>query len=338
MSEKQEVSVEDLIKQFYSKPFYLSYSGLSKLLYSPSLFYKHYVLNQKEDLLGSHLIDGKVIHCLLLDNGSFHDQFILSSTSLPGDNTKLVVDRVYTYALENGDSEVNKDLVEYSVKILEILAEIKLHQSLKTDQQRVDKIVTEEAKSYWEFLKIRGNKTLLDAETMQRCNAAVEALRADDKICELLGLFTNEMQNVDIYNEILLFCEQDKAFGLKGVLDNIKVDHDAKIIYVNDLKTTGKTITDFKETVDFYNYWAQMAIYWRLVHYKFHEIIKEDWEIKCTFIVIDKYDQVYPFEVTTSTMQMWQQQLEEKLTEAEWHYREKNYKLPYEFATGLVTL
>jgi len=122
-------------------------------------------------------------------------------------------------------------------------------------------------------------------------------------------------------------------------LDNVKVDHDAKIIYLNDLKTTGKTISDFKETVDFFNYWAQIAIYYRLVAYKFYELLKDEkWKVETAFIVIDKYQQVYPFKVSTLTMQKWQAQLEEKLNEAEWHYKERNYKLPYEFANGLVTL
>ena len=347
MTEK-EVSTEELIAKFYSKPFYLSYSGLNKLLYSPSLFYKHYVLNQKEDKLESYLIDGKVIHCLLLDNGSFNEQFLLTPTSLPTGNTKLVVDKVYAHYL----SELNNlaqtgvtmtalpDTLEgYPAKIIEVLLEIKLHQALKTDQQRIDKIVTEEAKSYWEFLKIRGGKDLVDAETMQRCNAAVEALRANSQASELLGLLTNEMQNVEIINEILMFCETDKQIGLKGVIDSIKIDHDNKIISINDLKTTGKTISDFKETIEFYNYWSQAAIYMRLVWYAYDALLQDpDWKVQFNFIVIDKYQQVYCFEVSIETMKEWQLRLEDKLNEANWHYVEKNYTLPYEFATGKVIL
>ena len=53
---------QELEKEFYSKPLYLSYSGLNKLLFSPKLYYKHYVLQQREEKLESYLIDGKVIH------------------------------------------------------------------------------------------------------------------------------------------------------------------------------------------------------------------------------------------------------------------------------------
>ena len=149
MSTEQLIQVEDLVKEFYSKPFYLSYSGLNKLLYSPALFYKHYILQQREEKLDSYLIDGKVIHCLLLDNGSFDEQFILMPSTLPTDNTRKLVDRIYDQV-----KEAPGLLENYTVEILEYLKEIKLHQSLKTDQQRLDKILTDDAKSYFEFLKV----------------------------------------------------------------------------------------------------------------------------------------------------------------------------------------
>lgn len=332
MSE-QLVQVEDLIKEFYAKPFYLSYSGLNKLLYSPSLFYRHYILQQREEKLESYLVDGKVIHCLLLDDGSFDDQFMLMPASLPTGNTRTVVDKVFAIYNQDLKEGIQRsgDLSIYGPQVIEILKEIKLHQSLKTDQQRIDKIITDETKAYWEFLKIRRDKTLIDSETLQRCNEAVNALRMNTKVSELLGLLVNEMQNVTVHNEIFLTVETDKAFGLKGIVDNVLIDHDNKTIWINDLKTTGKTITDFKETIDFYHYWAQAAIYERLVRFRFSDLITEEWKIVFTFIVIDKYNQVYPFQVSRATMTKWQQDLEVKLNEAEWHYKNRNYALPYQF-------
>jgi hypothetical protein len=143
---------------------------------------------------------------------------------------------------------------------------------------------------------------------------------------------------VDIYNEQFLNAETDKPFGLKGVVDNIKINFDEKIIYINDLKTTGKTITDFKETIEFFNYWAQAAIYERLVRYKFSDLITEEWKVVFNFIVIDKYQQVYPFEVSSETMNNWQLKLESNLDEAAWHYTNREYTLPHQFATGKVIL
>ena len=38
-------------QEFFDKDFLMSYSGLNKLVFSPSSFYKHYVLGQKEDVI-----------------------------------------------------------------------------------------------------------------------------------------------------------------------------------------------------------------------------------------------------------------------------------------------
>lgn len=331
-----EKTPAELQQEFYSKPLYLSYSALSKMMYSPSLFYRHYVLQQREEKLDTYLIDGKVIHCLLLDDGSFDKQFMLMPSSLPTGNTKLVVDRIYDRV-----KEAPGILGNYTVEIIEVLQEIKLHQSLKTDTQRIDKIVTEESKSYFEFLKIKGGKDLLDEETMKRCNEAVTAIRNNELCSGLLGLVRHEMENLDVFNEIPLTSEpfEDKyPFGLKGILDNIKVDYDRKKIYVNDLKTTGKTIVDFKDTVEYFNYWAQMAIYERLVREAFKELLTEEWVIDFHFVVVDKYNQVYPFQVSRETMDLWQQKLDIKLAEFQWHYKEKRYELPYQFAISNVIL
>lgn len=325
----------ELEQEFYSKPFNISYSGLNKLLYSPKMFYNHYILKQREDRTDSHLIDGKVIHGLLLNDGSFEENFILLPSTLPTGNSRLVVDRVYSQVTEDTSS-----LADYNTTILEILKEINLHQSLKTDDQRLSKIITEETISYFEFLKSKGNRDLIDSETLQRCNEAVTLLKADSKVCELLGLYKSEMENIDMFNEIELSSDKVgiENIGLKGVADSIQINHDKKIIYINDLKTTGKTITDFPETVEFYNYNIQAAIYTRLVKEVYKHIITPEWKIIFNFIVIDKYNQVYCFEVSKVTMAVWEDKLKDKLKEVHWHYKNNNYDLPYNFATSQVIL
>jgi hypothetical protein len=35
-------------QEFYDKDFLMSYSGLNKLAFSPSAFYKHYVLGRRQ--------------------------------------------------------------------------------------------------------------------------------------------------------------------------------------------------------------------------------------------------------------------------------------------------
>lgn len=321
--------------KFYSQPFSFSYSGLSKLLYSPGLFYNHYILQEREERLDQHLIEGKVIHCMLLDNGSFNNQFIVSPSNLPSTNSKSVIDKLFY-----DKKVVEGELEEHDQLILEILRDINLHQSLKTDQQRLDKIITEDVKSYWGFLKQKGNKDLLDQETLDKCTKSVEILRNNKHVNELMGLTMSDFELQEIFNEQPIETElKNSPFGLKGIVDNIKIDYAAKTVYINDLKTSSKTLSEFKESIEYYNYDLQAAIYSVLVSYKFSEILNSSWKIQFSFVVIDKYQQVGIYEVSQDTLIRWDEKLSNTLEIARAHYVTRDYTKPAEFiAQGKVII
>src|SRR5437868_1319534 len=88
-------SVSYLEDDFYSKPFRFSYSSLCKLLYSPAVFYQMYILGNREEKTDQHLIQGKLIHCLLLDEKSFDRLFIVSPISVPSGMSKTLVEKVF---------------------------------------------------------------------------------------------------------------------------------------------------------------------------------------------------------------------------------------------------
>lgn len=333
-------SIEIMEGEFYSKPFEFSYSSLNKLLWNPAVFYQLYVLGNKEERLDSHLVNGKIIHGLLLEPEKFKENFMVSPSNLPTGSTRTVVDRVFAHHQElakNGDER--KLLSEFSNAILDVLKDINLHQSLKTDQQRLDKILTTESENYWHFLRAKGGKTLLDQETYDFCHNAVELIKTDSNICKLIGCNPSEFDNIEVLNELKLSCKvNDKVFGLKGIIDNLVIDHDKKIVYINDVKTTSKELKDFPETVDFYNYWLQAAIYVSLVITNYPGLIDQGYDVRFNFVVIDKNYLVYPFEVKESTLHTWLDKLQECLNKAEWHYINKRYDLPYDFAIGRVSL
>lgn len=330
-----KLDAKGLEDKFYSQPFSFSYSGLSKLLYSPGLFYSHYILQEREERLDQHLIEGKVIHCMLLDNGSFNKQFIVSPSNLPSTNSKSVIDKLFY-----DKKVIEGELEEHDQLILEILRDINLHQSLKTDQQRLDKIITEDVKSYWGFLKQKGNKDLLDQETLDKCTKSVEILRSNKHVNELMGLTMSDFELQEIFNEQPIETElKNMPFGLKGIVDNIKIDYAAKTVYINDLKTSSKTLSEFKESIEYYNYNLQAAIYSVLVSYKFSEILNSSWKIQFSFVVIDKYQQVGIFEVSQDTLIRWDEKLSNTLEIARAHYVTRDYSKPVEFiAQGKVII
>ncbi len=66
---------ERIIKEdaYFSQRHTLSYSGLSKLSYCPSEFYKRYILQERELDTNKNQIEGKLVHCLLLNPEEFNN-------------------------------------------------------------------------------------------------------------------------------------------------------------------------------------------------------------------------------------------------------------------------
>ena len=341
LDEILQESLKIMEDDFYKKEFKFSYSSLNKLIWSPAAFFQVYVLGNKEEKMDSHLIQGKIIHCLLLEEEKFNNYFIVSPDTLPTGSTKAVLDSVYRHYIElsrNGDERT--ELPEFTGAILDVMKEMNYYQTLKTDQQRLDKIITSETLSYWEFLKNKGAKILIDKSDYDFCKNAVDLIKTDQAICKLIGCSVSEFDNIEVLNEILLECNiNDKPFGLKGIVDNIVINHDEKIVYINDVKTSSKDLKDFPDSVEYYNYGLQAAIYSTLVGVKYANLIHNDgYTVKFNFVVIDRMYQVYPFEVSENTLTTWFNKLTHALDRAEWHYRNKRFDLPYEFANNAVRL
>jgi hypothetical protein len=331
-----------LEEEFYSNKFFLSYSGLNKLLYAPNLFYKHYVLQQREEKPESYLVEGKVIHALML--GNFEQDFIVSQANLPTDSVKSVIDKVYAWYKANDQKGI---LTDYDEQVLKVLKEVNLYQSLVDDkkaggqtgdEKRLSKVLTGDSVSYFNFLCEKGTRILIDQETLEKCKVGSEALMANTEAYRLMG-FDSDMRNIEVKNEIAIKTSLSGLypFGFKGIVDNLVIDHDTKTVYINDLKTSGKTLADFRETLEFYNYWLQAAIYDFMIRDRFRQV-PGDWKFVFTFIVVDKYNQTYCFQVSESTMMEWGIKLVEKANEFKYHYEERSYSLPYAFLQDKILL
>jgi hypothetical protein len=338
-----------LESEFYNRPFWFSYSSLNRLLYAPSIFYNEYVLGNKQQRTDAHLIDGKLIHYLVLDSAQFGDKFILASGDLPTAGVKDVVDIVYEVIDKNEDKEFSS----YNNIIQTVLKQINLYQKFvddkkpdkdgiqKTaDEKRFEKIVTDQASKYFEFLKVKGNKDIIDQDTLDRCTRAADAIKSNQTVVTLLGLDrTHDNEAFGIYNELEINGDlEGMPFGIKGIIDNMVVDVESKLIIINDLKTSHKSLSDFPESIEYWNYWMQAAMYKKLAKLFLKDVIDNTWRIEFNFIVIDKYNQVYPFKVSNATMSMWTTRLDEQLVEANYHYTNRDYTLPYKFVAGEVLL
>ena len=81
-----------------------------------------------------------------------------------------------------------------------------------------------------------------------------------------------------------------------------------------------------------------MLVYWYWFNYLKDLPDLSEWKIAITFIVIDKYNQAYPFQVSTETMAIWQQDFDEVTDVAKYHYESKDFTLPYDLIMGNVKL
>jgi hypothetical protein len=356
LTTKSMITVEEIQQRevdFYNKKFFFSYSSLNRLLWNPASFYQEYILKQKEQKMDKHLIEGKVIHALLLSKSVFDKLFIVMPGKLPGDNTRLIVDHIWKLRLLEDEAYQRPNLSDYTVQINDKLRDINLHQSLVDDkkpdkdgklrtgdEKRLEKILTYDALEYWDFLQVKRKRDIIDQPTLDFCNSAVDKVRNCPKIMELLGLHIEEFGTTEVLNETEMQYElKSYPFGLKGIIDNHNVDHDNKLITINDVKTSGTNLKDFKDSIEYYNYWIQAVIYVMLVLSQYKHLINTGYKIVFRFIVIDRNHHVYPFRVSDVTMEQWFTKFQtEILFKANYHYTQRQYVLPYEFAEELVVL
>lgn len=319
--------------KFYEKPFSFSYSSLNKLLFSPSLFYKDYILGDREIKTDKYLIEGKLVHCLIFEPENLKEKFKIVPGKTPTDNVRKVLQNLTLYT----DSDTIKGIEDEL--ILDSLKEFNLYQSLKADESRIAKIKVDDYEPYWEFLS-NSNVDVIDQDTLAKCTDYAEIIKSNKDVTDLFaGQQTDfDLDPIQTYAEQPLECGlKDKPFGLKGIIDFYKVDDDEKLVTVCDLKTTSKSLSDFKETIDYYNYWLQAAIYCKLVFENLDES-QQDYNFIYKFVVIDSQKQVYVFDVSPETLSIWTQGLEETIKIAEYHYSKREYTLPYEFLVEKVIL
>ena len=321
-------------EEFYAKKFNFSYSSINKLLFSPSLFYKEYILKDREVRTDKHLVEGKLVHCLLLEPENLEKKFKIIPGKTPTDNVRKVLHIVSERSTAKKLADVPDSI------IVDVLKEVNLYQSLKTDQARINKVKVNDYEIYWKFI-LNKNVDVVDQDTLARCTDYVDILKANKEVSEL---FENEETDFELdkserFVEKYLQCNLiNHKFGLHGYIDFYKTDHENKKVIIADVKTTSKTISDFEETVEYYNYYLQAAIYFKLVYENLDPKIKDNYQILFKFVVIDKYNQVYVFDVLDETMRAWAFSLNDTLNRAEYHYTEKDYSLPYDFAINKIRL
>jgi hypothetical protein len=352
------IQTKDLVEQdsalreadFYAKKFRFSFTSLSRLLESPKEFYREYIMKDREIKRDRHLVLGTLTHFLSLEHVNFDDHFAVSPEGVPTGNAQEIIETIYKIydAIEDKDDGAY-ELEFFEDEILEEMRELNYWQQLKDDkkaphltgdQKRLAKVLEPKNINYFEFLKNSQRKELVDGNMLSEAAFKADIIKSDPKICELMGIGKeHDGENYGIYNEHDLEMEvEGLPFGVRGKLDNIFIDVANKTIYINDLKTTGGRVQDFQDSVEKWNYWLQAAIYTSLVQEFLKDAVGDDWEMVFHFIVIDRYNQAYPFPVSHESMIKWLNDMNDEFGKAAYHYTKREYALPYEFIAGEIKL
>ncbi len=340
---------EKEFKELYdNREFNFSYSSLNRLSFSPKLFYKDYILKIREIKTDKHLIEGKLLHLLLLQPEEFDHNFSMVPGKVPSEAVRRVLNEIKDNLpgiLNSGDPEVEQnyedpELADLDDEIIVALEHQNLYQSMKSDSGKLNKIQTYDNAEYFKFLCTQEGKDIIDQTMYDKALERVKIIKNNKSIMDLLDpVITDfELDEIETFSETYLSCKlKNHKFGLKGYVDRYVIDHKKRLITIIDLKTSGKSISDFTDSVEYYNYWLQAAIYTMLVLKNVPDGI-QGYKINFNFIVIDTYNQVYNFEVSETTMQDWGRNLMNKLKAAKFHLNEMNFDLPYEFLTNKVVL
>jgi hypothetical protein len=328
--------------------FYFSYSSLVKLINEPKQFYKEYILGEKETKDHKYLKEGQLFHLFILEPDKFDEKFVLSPTKIPTAYPLDVVNHVFHEGMLNAfDEDGNEmkgyqiqDLQNYEYIILEFMRDKNYYQSLKTDQQRLDKVYTNECISYFDTLRDAFNykKTIVDVDMVKKATEKANIILKDEE-CHALLNASNSKE--DIRKELELSYDlPNYSFGLKGVIDCVKVDYANETIYITDFKTTSKSLKDWYK--DFseseYMYWLQVMIYKELILSLVPSGSKTAWKLRVNFPVIDKNNNLYVFSVSAKSLYEWEIKTKETIEIAKWHYENEKYNLPYEFYVGKIEL
>lgn len=284
----ETLRLEDISDEIYFSKKYSNYISNSRLSLinpdqngTPDKFF-----NGKFDNYSDSLLFGSFIHQLVLQPESF---FLCENIDRPTGKTGYIADEVYN---KSGKVPSNEELINAAKKY-------DYYKSNINDKKLED--LRSRCNNYWRNRALfehdyKDGKQILyfDPRNRERLNECITALNNNKAIQDLLyplGLISNPITGFEktILLDILVEIPNKQSFILKfkSKLDHYSIDLDTNNIVVNDLKTTGRVISEFNTALMKYRYYREMAIYsWllSLCANKFYDINNPT--IQSNFLVV----------------------------------------------------
>lgn len=279
-------------------------------------------LDKRKEVENKGIKHGSLVDVLIYDllhkTETFDEEFIIADIVAPTATTlklaKIILDN---YIVPLTDSEM-----------LEICRDNRFWASSK-DETVIEKFTTE-FKDYIKIMMKANNKKIVTTEEYILAKDAANTL--------LYHEYTHNLFFNDLENHYQVYFEFNKGrFKFRGYIDKLTIDHDKKLVYIEDIKTgEGKASKFMKSFLD-YRYYLQEAVYCQSFNYirKKFKIPKGYKLAPFKFIYLGKFEQT-PIVWTVS--EKWHNAaLDGFITNGGYHFRGFNEllsEIEYHVQTG----
>lgn len=213
---------------------------------NPVKFYEAFKLGKKKDEAKSvALIIGDIVDFYILDckgsESEFDNKFDEKFSLYKGDDVKgqvkVLADELYKITMRY--TVDNKVTVDFDVLFDEAIQEVK-NQGKYTNKDK-DVILEDFNKkglTYYKKLREDTNKTVLDHSLLEKGKSVAKNILHDPFTADIF----HETEHIEYFTKFPIewkyTCKSGNVYDCKSELDMLVIDHEKKIIYPKDLKTT----------------------------------------------------------------------------------------------------
>lgn len=279
---KKESKLEKLLQDNEEIDLNLSYSRISDFSRNGP---KALIRPSNPD--GEGLRFGSLSDDLLLDkvmnNNTFKEKYYLFDGNKPSATLGELCDIIVK----------NYDKLPDSSAILKIVKHNAFWSNIRVEEKLIAKYDTEE---FWDYLNIMFEVQDRIIVTSNDYNDAEECVNLLLNHKHSYKLFNNDFENYYQYK----FNFQYKGFNIRGIIDKMSIDHNNKIVYMEDIKTSSSKAHEFVKSFIKYCYYFQESVYSLAFDTICKELNLENYTLApFKFIVIGRYEKVpHIFEVS----------------------------------------
>jgi len=312
----------------------VSNSSLSWLQNGSPKYFKMKFDGQIEEPTKAYFEKGQQIHMYILEPKAFEEEYTFLSYSKPKSaQQKEFCD---TFARLKKGKKDEKLVQAYK----------KAYSTKESDDKVLEKakILEKQYTEYIKFIKISPMTKVLPSSMLGQLNESKMNLRAHTKARELLfndehTVFGNS-DKLFIQNEFSIYWTYPNGLKCKSMLDRLVIDYENKKVQLVDLKTSAH-LYSFREKVDEYAYYRQLAFYWMAVYWYFKEILKislDDWKKESYIVVVGTsipYE-VKVFELTETKLNQGATEIMSLMDTLKWHFDNDQWDYSMQYYNNIL--